>query len=633
MCGITGFLLKNAAWSDEVMSQAVHEMNDTLAHRGPDDSGIWVDKTAGVAFGHRRLSILDLSPLGHQPMQSVSKRYSLIFNGEVYNHLSLREELAASGYEFRGGSDTETMLAAFEAWGIRKAVTRFIGMFAFALWDNVNRKLFLCRDRMGIKPLYYGLVSSALVFGSELKAIRAFPEISLSVDREALSLFFRHNYIPAPYSIYKEIKKLEPGMLVQFDGSGRLIDEDKYWSPSDVWDHGIRNPFLGTEEDAVVELEKILTDAVGLRMLSDVPLGALLSGGIDSSVVTALMQKQSAQPVKTFSVGFQEAAFNEAEFARKVASHLGTDHTELMVSPQNLLDAVSEMPTIWDEPFADSSQLPTLCVSRLARQSVTVCLSGDGGDELFYGYQRYQWMDSVWRQLSRFPLSVRKLLAHARHLPKELFSLLGSKGTKIHWRLEALGLESFSDLYRYFVSHHKNPATFVLGGSEPQVHPFKAIVGSDRMSDMALCDVQTYLPDDILTKVDRASMATSLEMRVPILDHRVAEFASTLPTSYKYENGKGKRVLREVLYKHVPRELVERPKMGFGVPIERWLKAELRDWAEALLDENLLRSQGYLDAGAVTKMWREYLQGQVNWNYYLWDVLMFQLWLKENHQI
>mgnify|MGYP000159196824 CR=1 FL=1 len=606
-------------------------MTDSLVHRGPDDADVWMDPEAGIGLGHRRLSILDLSPLGRQPMHSACGRYAIAYNGEVYNFKELRRELEPLGHSFRGGSDTEVLLAAIAQWGLKAAVSRFVGMFAFALWDRKDRSLSLVRDRLGIKPLYYGWAENAFVFGSELKALRAFPDFEHSIDRDALALFFRHNYVPAPRTIYTQARKLEAGCILTVDADLKKPVLERYWSALEVWEAGVRSPFAGSREEAVDCLETLLKDAVRSRMLADVPLGAFLSGGIDSSTVVALMQSQSMAPVKTFSIGFNERRYNEAEHAKAVAGHLGTEHTELYLTPEDLMAVVPEIPRFWDEPFADSSQIPTYCVSRLAREHVTVSLSGDGGDELFTGYLRYFALGH-WDKLNRIPLWLRRQIARfIKALPARSFDVFGALGSKIHSRLDMLSISTFQNFYRYFLSHHKNPAQFVLGAAEPMT----ALTDpdNDRFDDlhhqMTFWDTVTYLPDDILTKVDRASMAVSLEARVPLLDHRVVEFAAGIPQSMKIQGGTGKMLLRQVLYKYVPESLIERPKMGFAVPIDSWLKNELREWAEDLLSEEVLRAQGYLNVKSVRRMWSEYQSGRTNWYYYLWDVLMFQAWLRE----
>ena len=620
MCGITGLFVPGQGLDEGCLIS----MTDSLIHRGPDDSSLWVDQAAGIGLGHRRLAILDLSPKGRQPMVSQSGRYVICYNGEVYNHLDIRRELI--GYPFVSTSDTETILAAIEHWGVAKSLEKFIGMFAIALWDRQERQLVLVRDRMGIKPLYYAsLPGGGWVFGSELKALRLHHAFSRSIDRDALTLFFRHNYIPAPHTIYKDTWKLLPGEMAVIDCGG--LRKEIWWDVDQIWRSGADRPLDLGDVQAIDELESLLSDAVGLRMLSDVPLGVFLSGGIDSSTVAALMQAQSSRPVKSFSIGFHESQYNEAQLARAVSDHLGTDHTELYVTPRDLLDIVPLISRYWDEPFADSSQIPTYLLSRLTRGHVTVSLSGDGGDELFCGYERYFWTHRVYSALTRVPWALRRMLAAlGKAAPKSWFGLLGGKGQRIRWRLDALTIDDLGELYRYFISHFKNPALFVLGAEEPQARRLTAM--GDSWSWMALHDLQTYLPDDILTKVDRASMAVSLEARVPLLDHRVVAFASRVPHVMKVRDGQSKWLLRQVLYRHVPPELVDRPKIGFGVPIRRWMRGELREWCEALLSYETIKRQGYIDADAVRGMWRAYLAGEDNWNYYLWDVLMFQSWLE-----
>lgn len=629
MCGIAGCFFSQGREIGS-LDRVVREMTDTLHHRGPDDSDVWSDDSGGVAFGHRRLSILDLSPLGRQPMHSACGRFTIAYNGEVYNHLELREELI--GYPFKSTSDTETILAAIAAWGVEAALQRFVGMFAFALWDNDTHKLFLVRDRLGIKPLYYGAIpGGGWVFGSEIKALRAHPAHSSTIDRDALALYFRHNYIPAPYSIYQDTWKVEPGQLIVL-GNGD-IQKSKWWSVEDVWQSGFDNPWQMDDAEAIDSLEALLSDAVKMRMLSDVPLGAFLSGGIDSSTVVALMQAQSLRPVKTFSIGFHESTYNEAQHAKVVAEHLGTDHTELYVTPKDLLNVVPSIPQYWDEPFADSSQIPTYILSKLTREHVTVSLSGDGGDELFSGYQRYFYAHQ-WDRIASIPLPVRNCMKHVlKATPASFFKVFGKLGSRFRWRLDLLGMKEFQEFYRYLLSHFKHPADFVLGAKElPTALTDTRTSLSDRYAHMALRDLQMYLPDDILTKVDRASMAASLEARVPLIDHRVVEFAARTPVSAKVRDGEGKWLLKQVLYRHVPQGIIDRPKMGFGVPVEQWMRNELREWCEDLLSPETIRRQGFVDADMVGRMWREYLDGETNWNYYLWDVLMFQAWLAEGER-
>jgi len=631
MCGIAGILSPHAGC---VAQDLLRRMTDTLHHRGPDDSDLWLDEAAGLGLGHRRLSILDLSPLGRQPMHSASGRFVICFNGEVFNFARLRAELEPLGHAFRGGSDTEVLLAAIEEWGLESAVKRFVGMFAFALWDRQERVLSLVRDRVGIKPLYYGFTQGKggrdFVFGSELKALRAHPDFCADIDREALTLYFRHNYIPAPFSIHTGAKKLPAGHILTL-APGRQPALSAYWSAEEVYAKGAASPFCGGETEALDRLEALLKDAVGLRMLADVPLGAFLSGGVDSSLVVALMQAQSSRPVKTFSIGFAEAAFNEAPHARAVAAHLGCEHTELLLSERDLLDIVPLVPRFWDEPFADSSQIPTYAVCKLARQHVTVALSGDGGDELFFGYDRYSYARRWWLLLCRAPLPARRLAAGLASLgPERLTRRLGTFGQRLLWRLDALGITDFPAFYKRLVSHHPRPWEMVRKAGPEARTAIDLVPGAaDQYRAMSLWDVLTYLPDDILTKVDRASMAVSLEARVPLLDHRVVEFAASLPTNLKVRDGGGKHLLKQLLYRHVPRDIVDRPKMGFGVPIDKWLRNELRPWCEDLLQHETLERQGHLDAGAVTRMWRDYLAGKGSWSYHLWDVLMFQSWLAQ----
>jgi len=627
MCGITGFI--SPSLNQENLKYICSAMTKTLHHRGPNDGGIWVDQQTGVGLGHRRLSILDLSPLGHQPMQSPSNRFVLVYNGEVYNHLTMRQELNCCGHSFRGNSDTETLLAAFNEWGISATLKRCIGMFALALWDKETRILTLARDRVGIKPLYYGMAGKSFVFGSELKALKAHPDFDSGIDRNALSLYFRHNYIPTPYSIYKSAKKLKPGTFLQIypDGTKK---HTTYWSAAEVWQHGHDNQFQGSFSEAADHLENLLKDSISKRQLSDVPVGAFLSGGIDSSTVVALMQAGSSRKIKTFSIGFDESNYNEAIHARTIADYLGTDHTELYLSPKDLLSTIPDIPYYWDEPFADSSQIPTVSVCRMARKHVTVALSGDGGDELFSGYTRYFWTNRYWKTLQRLPWKMRKtLVILGRFIPAPLFKLLGPMGPKIEWRLDALAAKNYLELYKYFLSHHKRSDSFVIGANEPKTIFDLTKPCKNRFHQMAGIDIQTYLPDDILTKVDRASMLTSLEARVPLLDHRLVEFAAQIPTSFKINNDKGKLLLREVLHRYIPPHLVERPKMGFGIPIGAWLKNELRDWCEDLLDASVLKNQNYIKADVVRSMWDDHIAGRGNWSYYLWDVLMFQAWIKK----
>ena len=646
MCGLVGYLT-SAIGEAEVATGCLLRMADRIVHRGPDDAGYWCDVERGIGFGHRRLSILDLSPAGHQPMHSPSGRYVIAFNGEIYNHLELRKELEAKGeVAWRGHSDTETMLAGFDAWGVRQTVERCIGMFAFAVWDKALRVLTLARDRLGEKPLYYGWQGSganrAFLFGSELKALKAHPAFSAGIDRGALCLLLRYNAIPAPYSIYEGIAKLDPGCMLSLSLDRPEPQISQYWNLPEVARAGVAKRFSGLPEAAVDQLDNLLKDAIRQQMVADVPLGAFLSGGIDSSAVVALMQAQSNRPVKTFTIGFDDAGYNEAVHAKAVAKHLGTDHTELYVQPQQARDVIPRLPTLYCEPFSDSSQIPTFLVSQLARQHVTVSLSGDAGDELFAGYNRYQMTDRLWRRLERIPRPVRALLAWgitsvspggwdslARFIPGA--SGYRVFGDKLHKGAGVLASGSVDDLYLGLVSHQTRPESWVIGGHEP---PTKltglrpALEGLSPVERMMALDAISYLPDDILTKVDRAAMGVSLESRVPFLDHRVVEFAWTLPLEYKLRDGQTKWPLRQVLYRYVPKELIERPKMGFGIPLDVWLRGPLREWAEALLDEARLKREGYFHPAPIREKWIEHLSGSRNWSHHLWDVLMFQAWLE-----
>jgi asparagine synthase (glutamine-hydrolysing) len=649
VCGIAGFFSRKHTSEDS--KNVLTRMTDSIIHRGPDDAGHWFDPEAGIALGHRRLSILDLSPAGHQPMQSTSNRYVIVFNGEIYNFQQIRKELEEKAcgvrVSWRGHSDTEVVLAAFEAWGVEEAVKRFIGMFAIAIWDNQERLLHLMRDRIGEKPLYYGWLGETFLFGSELKALRAHPAWRAEINRDALALFLRHNYIPAPYTIYSGIRKLIPGTILTLrtahDQPGHMPVPVPYWSFTQVVDDGLAMPFRGTEQEAVNQLDSLLRDAISQQMVADVPLGAFLSGGVDSSTIVALMQAQSARPVRTFTIGFNEEAYNEAEYAKAVARHLGTEHTELYVTPRDALDVIPKLPALYDEPFSDSSQIPTLLVSELTRRHVTVSLSGDAGDELFCGYPRYFLGRSIWKKIGWMPRSMRSVLsmgctalsparwnAISSLLPQSPCIL--NPGDKIHKLAEIINVESPEVLYRRLISHWKDPASVVINSREPDTILTDSAAWphlTNFIERMMFLDTRMYLPDDILVKVDRAAMGVSLETRVPFLDHRVVEFAWRLPLSMKIRNGQGKWILRQVLYKYVPKELIERPKMGFGVPIDSWLRGPLREWAETLLDERCLTREGFFNPAPVTEKWREHLSGSRNWQYYLWNILMFQAWLEK----
>lgn len=652
MCGFVGYLGGNQF---ESTNNTLKGMADTIIHRGPDAYGAWFDEEASIALAHRRLSILELTEAGAQPMASTCGRYVIAFNGEIYNHLALRNELKSSGKSqgWRGHSDTETLLAGFSAWGISATVERCIGMFAFAVWDRGARMLTLARDRLGEKPLYYGWQgqgrAATLLFGSELSALKAHPEFAADINRDALCLMMRHSSIAAPHSIYQGICKLPPGHMLTVSLARKEPVVDSYWSLSQVAECGVAAPFAGSDSEAVEALENLLKDAVSLQMGADVPLGAFLSGGVDSSTVVALMQAQSSRPIKTFTIGFNEESYNEAVHAKAVARHLGTDHTELYVTPQQALEVIPRLPRLYSEPFSDSSQIPTFLVSQLAHKDVTVALSGDAGDELFCGYSRYIQAQNLWNKFEHLPRVVRTLgAAGIRALPAAGWNALlapirlalpaslqqANVGDKLHKGAALLSARLLDELYLEFVTNWE-PDGLVIGGHEPLTHlrgkPLR-LQGLDGVQRMMALDAVTYLPDEILVKVDRAAMGVSLEARAPFLDHRVVELAWRLPQHMKLRDGVGKWVLRQVLYRHVPRELVERPKMGFGVPIDTWLRGPLRDWCESLLDEARLRREGFFNPEPIRKKWAEHLSGKRNWQYHLWDVLMFQAWLEAQVQ-
>jgi asparagine synthase (glutamine-hydrolysing) len=636
MCGLVGFL--GGTLPIGARAEVAAAMSRQIAHRGPDDSGEYVDERAGFALGFRRLAIVDLSPAGHQPMTSASGRYVLAFNGEVYNFESIRAELRKAGHAppFRGHSDTEVMLAAFEAWGVEAAVQRFVGMFAIALWDRAEQRLHLVRDRMGVKPLYLARCGSTILFGSELKGLRAHPDFDDEVDRDALAAYFRYAYVPAPRTIYKCVRKVTPGTIVSIDAAG-AVETSTYWSAAAAAERGAANRFRGSEDEALEQLDALARDAVALRMIADVPLGVFLSGGVDSSIVTALMQAQASAPVKTFSIGFLEEGYDEAMHAANVARHLGTHHTELYVTPDEAMEVIPRLAHMYDEPFADSSQIPTHLVSALARKHVTVSLSGDGGDELFGGYYRYFLGQRAWKSIKRIPRPLRGVASSTiTGLRKETWDRLGGflpasmrqsrTGERLYKLARILRTSDEDAMYFELVTHWRD---VVLGGSEPPISLTDRTRWprlSDPIERMMYFDQVSYLPDDILTKVDRASMAISLEAREPLLDHRLVEFAWSLPLAMKVRNGQGKWLLRKLLHRYVPSELVERPKMGFGVPVGKWLRGPMRDWAEALLDERRLREEGFLDVARIRAAWKDHLAGSGEWQHYLWVALMFQAW-------
>ena len=651
MCGIAGFV--GGSWNRDAEARAIlTRMKASIAHRGPDHSDMWIDGESRVGFAHNRLAILDLSAAGNQPMASHSGRFVIIYNGEIYNHLEIREELASADRtpNWAGHSDTETLLAATDAWGIRGALERATGMFAFALWDKQERTLVLARDRLGEKPLYYGRQGGAdapFLFGSELKALAEHPRFRRDIDRGALTLLLRYNYIPAPFSIYQGIRKLPPGALLILRPGGEP-EIEQYWSGATVAERGVADPLRLSDEEAVDELERRLEGAIAGQMIADVPLGAFLSGGIDSSTIVALMQKLSPGRVKTFTIGSHDKGYDEAGHAKAVAAHLGTEHTELYVSAEEARAVIPRLPQIYDEPFADASQIPTYLVSALARQHVKVSLSGDGGDEMFGGYNRYLYTTALWDRIARVPRPLRAAAARAMTaVPPGAWTRFGNAaggmlprlaqvdrlGDKVHKGARLLDSKSVSDLYSGMVSQWAEPKAVVMGATEPPSQATgltPSLGGLGPVERMIALDMLGYLPDDILVKVDRAAMAVSLETRVPYLDHHLVEFAWRLPLDMKLRDAKTKWILRQLLYRHVPPELVERPKMGFGIPIGAWLRGPLRDWAEALLDERRLRQEGYFRAEPIRRLWQAHLRGSSDEQYPLWGVLMFQSWLEAN---
>ena len=648
MCGFTGIFSPDQGLGEATLTAVVTCAAETLSHRGPDADGVWVDEDAGIALGHRRLSILDLSPLGHQPMTSADGRFVIAYNGEIYNFRDLRQELDDGGFSFRGNSDTEVLLTAICHWGLTPALERANGMFAFALWDRETRTLYLARDRVGQKPLYYGWAGNALVFGSELKALCRYDRFSTTVDTGALTLLLRHSAIPAPHTIYCDCWKLLPGAVLTIGSeeiAAHALPQPKpFWSATEAAKAGLAAPLDIDDTGAIDALDGVLRNAVGACMVSDVPVGAFLSGGIDSSTVVAFMQAQSDRPVKTFSIGFIDDNYNEAVDAAAVAAHLGTDHTELYVAPSDAQSVIPRLPKFYDEPFADSSQIPTYLVSQLAHQQVTVCLSGDGGDETFGGYNRYTWAKNLNRTISLAPLLLRRLSRRLMEgVPPHRWDAIsalvaplvpggqrhGQVGDKLHKLAEIIDSSSREEMYWRLISQWKQPCQAIPHAIEPDT------LLSDRTSwpdlpdfaqQIMLLDTMSYLPNDILVKLDRASMAVSLECRVPFLDHNVVEFAWRMPMHQKIRNGTGKWILRQVLARYVPQEMFEHPKMGFGVPIGDWLRGDLREWAEDLLSHDRLKQSGLFQTEVVRSLWAQHLRGDRNRQYQLWPVLMFEAW-------
>ncbi len=648
MCGIAGYWSPKAEDSADRMRALAEAMAIAIRHRGPDAGGTWCAPEAGVAFGHRRLSIIDLSEAGAQPMTSHCGRYVICYNGEIYNFPDLRRELEGLGHSFHGHSDTEVLLAAIAQWGIEEALTRANGMFAFALWDTQTRQLTLARDRTGKKPLYYGWSGGTLLFGSELKALAAHPAFAREIDRDVLTLFIQYGYVPSPHCIFRGLRQLVPGTWIVFgeEDRGQFPEPRTFWSAKQVAEAGAQRPFVGNQEDAAESLDELLKAAVGRRMVADVPLGALLSGGLDSSIVVALMQAQSNRPIKTFSIGFEEERYNEAVHARAIAAHLGTEHRELTVTPKDALDLVPRLPSLYDEPFADSSQVPTYFVSKLAREELTVALSGDGGDELFAGYNAYFRVLKQWQTAAARPEGLQRLrTCAARSAATALWRLAGPNAPlpqqpgklalafrKLMKAVRIEGGRDAPDTYVRKRARHPAPSRLVLGGQT------LATVMDDRrdwpqglgeMSLMQWLDLVFWLPSDVLTKVDRASMAVSLEVRCPLLDPNVLAFAWSLPEGMRSDSRGGKRPLRDVLARYVPPELTERPKQGFAIPVGTWLREPLRDWAEALLSEQRLKREGFFAANEVQDIWRQHLHGWRDHNQLLWSFLMFQSWAED----
>lgn len=652
MCGLVGFLQEKNFSADDEKKSLLLDMANRLEHRGPDSLGHWLDPDDGIGLAHRRLKIIDLSEAGAQPMISSDLNMILVFNGEIYNHIEIREALLTEGkvIDWRGHSDTETLLESFLFWGIEKTLSVIVGMFAFALWDRSKRSLTIGRDRLGEKPLYYGWQgegsNKVFLFGSELKSLKVHPSFVPEVDREALKSFMRFGYVPTPHSIYRNISKLPPGNILSVSSAEPTPVITPYWDIRKIATANSKIPFDGAGQDLVSELDSLLRNSIKLQMVSDVPLGVFLSGGIDSSAVASIMQQQSKCPIKTYTLGFEEQGYDEAKHARAIASHLGTDHNELYVSADKSLELIPKLAEIYCEPFADSSQIPTFLVAQLAKSDVTVALSGDGADEVFGGYNRYVALDKYWPVLDKLPIVLREFLAKAllsvppnqwdsiltpidRFLPKPL--RFNNAGQKIHKTAGVVASATIGEVHQKLVSAWNDPSQLVKSTTNTEFPIIDVAVdaaGLDEIHTMMLIDTENYLPDDILVKVDRASMANSLEVRAPFLDHRILEFAWNLPKDMKIRNGQGKWILRQVLNKYVPKELFERPKMGFQLPIAEWLRGPLRDWGEALLDERRLREEGFFYPEPIRAKWCEHQSAERDWSSQLWAVLMFQSWLE-----
>jgi asparagine synthase (glutamine-hydrolysing) len=643
MCGIVGFLTLNDLDYKNILTAMVSKIN----HRGPDSDGIWYNEKYKIGLGHARLAIVDLSITGHQPMSSISGRYTMVFNGEIYNHKSIRKKIEAiTKIQWKGTSDTETIVTAIEFWGLNTTIENCVGMFSIALWDALEEKITLVRDRMGEKPLYYGWVNGNFVFASELKPIQSFPLFANQINRNALKLFLKHSSIPDPYSIYEDIYKLEPGTILSLNVKTKAISKEQYWSIEKIANANNNPKFIGSSQEAVVGLENLLKDSINLQAQADVPLGAFLSGGVDSSVIVALMQAQSDIKVNTFSIGFDQKEYNEANHAKKVANHIGTNHHETYITGKEVLDIVPLLPKIYTEPFSEASQIPTYLVAKIAKKAVTVSLSGDAGDELFCGYTRYQLANKSWNRSSQIPSILRNIISKSiSNLPQGLLEVLlkpfdgktdinGLKINPVDRLLKIaplLNCISRKELYsKGFMTHNLDTADWILNAGEAKsLFDTNKLALDSFFAEMMSVDLLTYLPNNNLVKVDRASMANSLETRVPLLDHRIVEFAMSLPLEYKLRNGVDKWVLRQVLYKYVPKSLIERPKMGFGVPLAEWMRGPLREWCENLINKRRLDDEGFFDSDIIQTKWKEHLNLKRNWQAQLWDVMVFQAWLED----
>ena len=645
MCGIAGFIDLNG-FSLLQAQNIGKSMGKAIQHRGPDDSGLWIEKDYGVVLVHQRLAILDLTQFGHQPMLSGSGRYVICFNGEIYNHKQLRSELDLNGEapNWRGHSDTETILACFDAYGIKQTLKKLVGMFSIALWDKSTKQIFLARDRMGEKPLYYGKHGKLLLFSSELKALHAHPNFSPNINKDSLSLYIRYNYIPQPFSIYRGIKKLPPGHFVRLKQNTK---PEPFYSLSHTVTSGKMNIFKGSETEVINRVENTLKNTVKSQMQSDVPLGAFLSGGVDSSLILALMQEQQSRRVQSFSIGFDDKNYNEAPFAKKIAKYIGTDHSELYVDARQARNIIPYLPKIYDEPFSDSSQIPTLLLTQFAKKSVKVSLSGDGGDEIFGGYNRYTWVKRSWPKFRYIPKPFKNLMAKLitsippsrwNIIAEPILSIMPQKfqyvnfGDKLHKLSSILNCVSTEELYRTLISNCDTPNDIVISGKEPKtkLNFDDGILNAlSNVEKLMFYDTLMYLSDDILVKVDRAAMNFSLETRAPFLDHRLIDLAWQLPFNFKIRNGINKWCLRELLYKRIPKQLIERPKMGFGVPIGDWLKGPLREWVFDLLDKKRMEQSGYFKTSEIHERLEQHISGKKNWQYFLWNILMFETWRKD----